>query len=95
MRIIAECELKRCSMYFSKDRTPFISGPKKLVTDDYVNSDERLKKIVNLHFTKNIISEVKRESFYPDVLDTVRQYLEYCADVEKDSNSILWKGFFY
>ena len=91
MRVIAEREIEGCSIYFSKDRTPFISGPKELITDDYVKSDERLKKIVNLNFTKNIISEVKRESFCPDLLDTVRQYLEYFADVDEDSNNIIWK----
>ncbi|WP_419657528.1 uncharacterized protein Dvar_66740 [Desulfosarcina variabilis str. Montpellier] len=81
MRLIAECEIKGFSVYFSKDRTPFIMGPKELITDDYINSDERLKRIVDLQYTENIIAEVKRESSYPHLLDAVRQYLEYNDDV--------------
>jgi hypothetical protein len=61
MRWIADCEIKGYTVYFSKYRTPFMSGPASLITDEYINSDERLKKIVNIYFTKNIIAEVKQE----------------------------------
>lgn len=95
MRCIADCEIKGFSVYFSNDRTPFIKGPTSLVTHEYINSDERLKKIVNVYFTQNIIAEVKQESFYQDVLDTVRQYLEYCSNLEKTRSQISFKTEFF
>jgi hypothetical protein len=95
MRHIADCEIKGFAVYFSKDRTPFIAGPESLITDEYIRSDKRLKKIVNIYFTENIIAEVKRESFYPDVLNTVRQYREYCDDLIKTVSKISFKTEFF
>ena len=95
VRCIADNEIKGFSVYFGKDRIPFIAGPKDIITKEYVNSAEDLKKNVNMHFTEDIIAEVRQESFYPDVLKTVWQYLEYCDDLKKTKSVTSFKlGFF-
>jgi hypothetical protein len=50
---------------------------------------------VDLDVTEKYITEIKNSTIYYDLLDTVRQYLEYCAYVEdnRGENSFV-EGFF-
>jgi hypothetical protein len=81
-RDIADCELTNNVAYFTSDRSPFIRGHRLAITREYINSDTRLKKIVDFDVTAKYIAEMKNSSYYHDLLDTVRQYREYRDYVE-------------
>ena len=94
-RDIADCELTDNVAYFTSDRSPFIRGHRLAITEDYINSDPRLKKIVDFDVTAKYITEMKNSAYYEELLETVRQYLEYCAYVENNrGESSFVDGFF-
>jgi hypothetical protein len=94
-RNIANCELIDNVTYFTSDRSPFISGHRLAITREYINSDPRLKKIVDFDVTEKYISEIKNSTIYNDLLDTVRQYLEYSAYVADNRGERSFaEGFF-
>ena len=90
-RYIASCELTDNVVYFTSDKSPFISGHKLAITREYINSDPRLKKIVDFDVTAHYITEIKSSEYYYNLLETVRQYLEYCNYVEDNQEE---KTFF-
>jgi len=81
-RSIANCELIDNVTFFTSDRSPFISGHRLAITKEYINSDPRIKKIVDFDVTAKYTAEMKNSAYYCDLLDTVRQYLEYCDYAE-------------
>jgi hypothetical protein len=83
-RDIADCELKDNVAFFTSDRSPFIRGHRLAITREYINSDPRLKKIIDFDVTEKYIAEMKNSSYYFELLETVRLYLEYRDYVDEN-----------
>lgn len=80
VRHVADCEIKDNAVFFSKERIQIVSGHRDLITEEYIKSVESFRNKVDFEVTKNYIDEIKNESYYPEVLQTVWQYLEYCRN---------------
>jgi hypothetical protein len=94
-RDIANCELTDNVSFFTSDRSPFISGHRLAITREYINSDPRLKKIIDFDVTEKYITEMKNSVYFNQLLDTVRQYLEYCAFAESNRGQRFFKDEFF
>jgi hypothetical protein len=94
-RHTAECELTDNVAYYTSDKKPFISGHRLAITEEYINSDPRLKKIIDFDVTEKYITEMKNSFYYNHLLDTVRQYLEYCVYAEENRGQRFFKVEFF
>jgi hypothetical protein len=94
-RNIADCELTDNVAYFTSDRSPFIRGHRLSITEEYINSDPRLKKIIDFDVTAKYIAEMKSSAYYHELLETVRQYREYSAYVEENRGESSFKEEFF
>ena len=94
-RHIANCELIDNVAFFTSDKNPFISGHRLAITREYINSDPRLKKIVDFDVTEKYITEMRNSTYYYKLLDTVKQYIEYCAYAEDNRGKKFFKDEFF
>jgi hypothetical protein len=77
-------ELRGHSTYYTKDKTPFITGPKHIISKEYLQSNEVYRKIIDFQFTESHIAAMKAEVFYPDLWNTLQQYREYVEYIKKN-----------
>jgi len=94
-RWVAECEIKNNAVFFSKEKTPIVSGPADLITEDYLKSNSFFRKVVDFQVTADCIAEIKWDPIYSELLSTVRQYLEYAAIHSNDDSKTEFIEKFY
>ena len=66
-----------------------------MITKEYINSDLRLKKEVDFDVTEKYITEMKSSAYYTELLDTVRQYQEYCDLADQFPDESFFNREFY
>ncbi|BBO76178.1 hypothetical protein DSCW_35950 [Desulfosarcina widdelii] len=94
-RCTAENELKDLVSFYASDKSPLIGGPRLVITKEYINSDPRLKKEVDFDVTEKYITEMKSSAYYTELLDTVRQYQEYCDLADQFPDESFFNHEFY
>ena len=95
MRLVAECEIKNNVVFFSGEKIQMVCGPADLITKEYLKSDNFFGKAVDFQVTADYIAEIKSEPIYPELLSTVRQYIEYCSIHENDNGKTNFREEFY
>jgi hypothetical protein len=95
VRHVADCEINDNAVFFSKEKIQMVSGHRDIITEEYIKSVEFFRNNVDFEITKNYIDEIKNEPYYPEVLLTVWQYLEYCWNHRDKKGGINFREDFF
>ena len=95
MRFIAECEIKKNAVFFTKEKVQIVCGPIDLITEECLKTDNFFSETVDFQVTADYIAEIKSELIYSEILSTVRQYLEYAEIHSNDEGETEFIEEFY